>query len=219
VRPTFWPYGISILLHAAVLLLGGLWLVTEAQYDVAAGETSVEVALVEATPEPTPLPTPAPTPVPTPIPTPPPQLSEVPVEATPSPTPTPVPTPEPTPVATPRPTAKPASTPKKTSPAVSKPTAGASGARGSTKPQYLSNPAPEYPASSRAAGEHGNVMLRVEVDAKGRVASIAIAKSSGFRDLDNAAVRAVKRWKFKPATVGGIPVSTTINVPVQFQLH
>jgi protein TonB len=210
-----WAYGVSIFIHAAALLLGGLWLVKEAEYDVEAGETSVEVALVEATPEPTPEPTPIPTPPPTP--TPPPLPSEVPVEATPPPTPTPKPTPIAT--VTPKPTAKPAATPRKDRPVATKPTAGSAGAKGSSKPQYLRNPAPEYPESSRAAGEHGTVMLRVEVDAKGRPASVEVSGSSGFRDLDNAAVRAVRKWRFKPATAAGVPVATTINVPVDFQLH
>jgi protein TonB len=212
VKPFPWAYGVSILLHALVLFFGGMWLVHEAEYDVAAGETSVEVALVEATPEPTPEFT-------QPTPTPPPLRSEVPVDSTPLPTPSPTPIPKPTPVATatPRPAPKPAATPRKER--TVKPTAGSSGARGGTKPQYLSNPAPEYPESARAAGEHGNVMLRVEVDVRGRAAGVEISKSSGFRDLDNAAVRAVKRWRFKPATMAGVPVATTINVPVQFQLH
>ncbi|MGH8048175.1 MAG: TonB family protein [Chthoniobacterales bacterium] len=216
-KPFPWAYAGSILIHALVLLLGGFWLAHEAEYDVEAGETSMEVTLVEATPEPTPMPTPVPTPPPTP--TPPTLPSEVPVEAIPSLTPTPTPRPTPVATATPRPVTKPASAPTKQRTSPAKPSAGSSGARGSTKPQYLSNPAPEYPASSRATGEHGEVMLRVEVDAKGRPASVGIFHSSGYQALDNAAVRAVKRWRFKPATVGGIPVATTINVPVQFQLH
>lgn len=61
-------------------------------------------------------------------------------------------------------------------------------------------------------------MLFVEVDAKGRPARVRVSRSSGFADLDAAAVRAVRRWRFTPATVAGAAVSSSINVPVQFQL-
>jgi protein TonB len=215
-----WAYVASICIHVLVLGLGGFWLYHAVEYDVAAGETSVEVSLVAPTPEP-PAPTPEPTPVPIPpLPTPPPQPSEVPVEATPVPTVTPPPTPAPTPVATPRPAPRPAATPRKepTRAPSTKPSTASSGAEGTAKPQYLSNPAPQYPESSRAAREQGTVMLRVEVDAKGRPASVQISRSSGFKELDAAAVRAVRRWRFKPATLAGAPVAASINVPVQFQL-
>jgi protein TonB len=95
----------------------------------------------------------------------------------------------------------------------------AGGAKGNSKPENLpGNPAPEYPESSRAAHEQGKVMLLVEVDARGRPSNVQVARSSGFRNLDAAAVRTVHRWRFKPADVAGVPVADRIQVPVVFQL-
>ena len=212
-KPATWSYGGSLLIHAAILFCGGLWLVHEVQYKVDAGETSVEVSLVEKPPEP-PAPTPAPTPEPVPTPppaTPPPLPSEVPVEATPPPTPAPTPRP--------KPTAAPRRIPSSTPTQKPRPAMPSRGAQGSSQPENLpSNPAPEYPEASRSAREQGTVMLQVEVDARGRPASVQIARSSGFKNLDSAAVRTVRRWRFKPANVAGVPVAARIMVPVQFHL-
>jgi protein TonB len=221
VRQTSWAYGISIFLHAAVLLCAGAWFYREATFEVAPGENSVEVSLVEQAPEPPPPPapesTPVPTPVPTPPPTPPPVPDDVAVEKVPTPPPTPIPTPAAT--ATPKSVSKPKPEPTENpAPRPAKPAPGPSGARGSTSVGYLLNPAPEYPAAARAAREQGTVMISVEIDVKGRPQSVQLARSSGFKDLDAAAVRAVRRWRFKPATMGGIAVPTRIQVPVQFQL-
>jgi hypothetical protein len=44
-------------------------------------------------------------------------------------------------------------------------------------------------------------------------------KSSGHRVLDNSALDAVRKWKFHPATIGGVKVSSTVKVPVRFRLE
>jgi protein TonB len=78
---------------------------------------------------------------------------------------------------------------------------------------------PEYPDESRIAREQGVVILRVEVTAAGEPAKVGILRSSGFFRLDQAARRAVMHWKFHPALMAGIPVSSVAEVPVRFKLQ
>jgi len=56
------------------------------------------------------------------------------------------------------------------------------------------------------------------VDAKGVAGAINIARSSGAADLDQAAIEAVRRWRFHPARQGGVAVASRVQVPVRFQL-
>ncbi|QJR11072.1 hypothetical protein DSM104443_02143 [Usitatibacter rugosus] len=84
---------------------------------------------------------------------------------------------------------------------------------------YLNNPAPSYPAYAKRAREQGVVMLRVRVDASGGVEGIEIHKSSGSQRLDDAALAAVKRWRFAPARMGDRPISGVALVPIHFQLE
>ena len=51
---------------------------------------------------------------------------------------------------------------------------------------------PTYPPASRRAGEQGTVRLKVLVDTNGRPSNVAVAQSSGFPRLDEAAVEAVR---------------------------
>jgi protein TonB len=83
---------------------------------------------------------------------------------------------------------------------------------------YLNNPAPSYPVFAKRAREQGQVLLRVQVDAAGQVAGIEIHRSSGFERLDNAALAAVRQWRFVPARSGNRAVSGVALVPITFQL-
>jgi TonB family protein len=78
---------------------------------------------------------------------------------------------------------------------------------------------PRYPESARRAGVQGVTMLRVRVLENGRVGEVVIDQSAGFRDLDFAAVDAVKKWLFEPARRGKDAVSVWVMLPVKFELH
>jgi periplasmic protein TonB len=84
--------------------------------------------------------------------------------------------------------------------------------------RYLNNPAPAYPASAKRKGQQGTTLLNVSVTAQGQVSSLHILRSSGHLLLDKAAVRAVKQWKFIPATQAGKNVAARVNVPITFAL-
>ncbi|MDO9366700.1 MAG: TonB family protein, partial [Methylotenera sp.] len=54
---------------------------------------------------------------------------------------------------------------------------------------------PNYPAASRRMGEHGRVVLRVELDETGQITTVKIKESSGHKRLDEAGLAAVKTWQ------------------------
>jgi protein TonB len=83
---------------------------------------------------------------------------------------------------------------------------------------YLNNPKPVFPAISRRSGEHGIVTLRVKVDVTGSVEALEVHKSSGYSRLDEAALAAVRRWRFMPARLGERAVAGWALVPINFTL-
>ncbi len=83
---------------------------------------------------------------------------------------------------------------------------------------YLNNPAPDYPQTSRRLGEEGRVLMKVLVSADGAAENVQIEKSSGSERLDNAAVNAVKRWRFIPAKKNNQALGAYVIVPVKFSL-
>ncbi|MBR0674257.1 energy transducer TonB [Roseomonas soli] len=80
------------------------------------------------------------------------------------------------------------------------------------------NAPPDYPAESRRRGEEGVVRLALRIGSDGRVEGAEVTDSSGYAALDRAALEAVRRWRFRPASEAGIPVAATINTAVHFRL-
>lgn len=83
---------------------------------------------------------------------------------------------------------------------------------------YLKNPAPPYPETARLNRMEGTVLLEAEVDRFGAVNAVRIEKSSGHALLDEAALRTVQRWRFKPAAALGVAVESTVRIPIRFSL-
>lgn len=77
---------------------------------------------------------------------------------------------------------------------------------------------PSYPPTSRRLGEQGTVKLRVLVDEKGRPKEVVIGQSSGSQRLDQAAMDAVRRWRFVAATNGQTAVAAWTQVAITFRL-
>jgi protein TonB len=69
-----------------------------------------------------------------------------------------------------------------------------------------------------SAGEEGTALVTAEVDVSGRAVGAKISRSSGYADLDAAALRSVAGWSFSPATKDGKPMAQQVVVPVRFQL-
>ena len=83
---------------------------------------------------------------------------------------------------------------------------------------YLNNPVPAYPMVARRMGWQGKVVLNVEVLASGLSGQIKLHKSSGHDVLDNAAMQAVRGWRFVAARQGGQVVTKWFLVPIPFIL-
>lgn len=85
-----------------------------------------------------------------------------------------------------------------------------------SQPQPISTPAPRYPARALRRGERGTVLVSARINARGVPSSVEVARSSGSRLLDHAAVDAVRRWRFRPAMADGQPTTGLVQVPISF---
>jgi protein TonB len=78
---------------------------------------------------------------------------------------------------------------------------------------------PQYPSALLKKGIGGKVVVSCVVDESGNLSSSRIKQSSGQPELDKAALAAVARWKFKPATRGGRKIKATCNIPFTFEVR
>ena len=82
-------------------------------------------------------------------------------------------------------------------------------------PECLSCPLPPYPPAAERYGAEGRVELEIMVDARGNVTATRVLRGdSPFRA---AAQKAVKAWRFVPASRGGVPVESTLTKIVEFK--
>ena len=104
---------------------------------------------------------------------------------------------------------------RKTSPAEA-PEVGASAATisfSSAKALATFAPLPKYPLKVRSDGVTGSGVCVVSVDqASGRVTGASMEQSTGDSTLDKSAVRAFRKWRFKPGTV------SKVRIPIEFTM-
>jgi len=86
------------------------------------------------------------------------------------------------------------------------------------RPELVMLVPPVYPKDAEKKGIEGTVDLRILVTEKGTVDEVEITRSSGYPAMDEAAVRAAKRTRFRPAIKDGRRVAMWINYPIQFAL-
>lgn len=80
------------------------------------------------------------------------------------------------------------------------------------------NKPPAYPRLARQLNQEGVVILLVEVSENGMVSGIKVIKSTGYKLLDDSAIKTVKEWRFIPPTKDGKKVSSSIEIPIRFKL-
>ena len=84
---------------------------------------------------------------------------------------------------------------------------------------YGTNPKPLYPRAAQRLGIEGTVLLEVVVRPDGSPSKVSVRKSSGYRMLDDSAADTVRsRWRFIPARRDGMPVESTVTIPVVFRI-
>ena len=88
---------------------------------------------------------------------------------------------------------------------------------GVSAPAVLFKVDPEYSEEARKAKYSGTVLLSVIVDSEGHARDIRVLKSLGM-GLDEKAVEAVQKWKFKPGMKGGTAVNVRAQIEVNFRL-
>lgn len=83
----------------------------------------------------------------------------------------------------------------------------------------VNNPRPAYPSMSRRLREQGTVVLEVLILADGSVGDVKISQSSGFKRLDDTAVKAVRKWRYAPARRGDEAIDYWYLQPLEFALN
>ncbi len=195
---------LSIALHAAAFYGRGMSAPAKPMMD--AGRTVVQLTLVPSAarqpvePEPEPVVEP-----------------EREIEPAPEPIATPEPAPAPKPIVVPPPTPEPAP-----APAVQQSVERVAslvedkGVRIEASP--VAGIRATYPRSSRSRGHEGTVLLSIQVRANGQAGEVRIMKSSGFKRLDEAAVKAAKAAEYIPAKRLGRAVESELIQPIVFEL-
>lgn len=84
---------------------------------------------------------------------------------------------------------------------------------------YLNNPPPAYPLVARRRGIEGRVLVRAEVQPDGSCSRAEIKTGSGSDLLDQAALEAVRKWRFVPARKGNQVLTAWVEVPITFKLE
>jgi protein TonB len=85
-------------------------------------------------------------------------------------------------------------------------------------PRFVYQPKPDYPLVARRRGWEGTVTLDIELRADGSVGEIAVAQSSGYPLLDEAARDTVKTWRHTPVKRDGVPVTRWAQQHLVFKL-
>ena len=75
-----------------------------------------------------------------------------------------------------------------------------------------------YPAAAQTAGEEGTVILRVYVEQSGHPVRVGVGQSSGFEDLDTAAVETAANWHYVPAVMDGETTGDWAQVRIDYRL-
>jgi len=88
---------------------------------------------------------------------------------------------------------------------------------GVTAPVPLYKPEPEYSEEARKAKYQGTVVLYIEVDPTGHPRNLRVVRSLGL-GLDEKAIEAVEKWRFRPGYKDGKPVTVAATIEVNFRL-
>jgi TonB family protein len=86
------------------------------------------------------------------------------------------------------------------------------------EPKPILKVEPEYPYSLESSDVTGDVFLKVLVTKTGNVRKVVILSSTNVL-FNRSALKAAAMWKFRPATLNGMPVNVWVTIPFRFRLH
>jgi TonB family protein len=89
---------------------------------------------------------------------------------------------------------------------------------GVSAPSILYKEEPEYTEQARNAKLNGMVLLNLEIDPSGRARNVRVLRGLGL-GLDENAVAAIGKWRFRPGYKDGRPVTTSVQIAVRFRLR
>ena len=86
---------------------------------------------------------------------------------------------------------------------------------GIKEPRKVKDVAPEYPEEAVRAGLQGAVILECTLDLKGSVTEAKVVR--GVPPLSDAALKAVRKWRYTPTLLDGKPVPVIMTITVNFK--
>ncbi len=98
-----------------------------------------------------------------------------------------------------------------------KESSGTDGKSDDVKPEIIEKVSPKYPEEAKKEKVTGKVIVEATVGTDGHVADAKVVNEADAR-LAQAAIDAVKQWKFKPIQKDGKPVKVKTTVTLNFQL-
>jgi protein TonB len=87
-----------------------------------------------------------------------------------------------------------------------------------TQPQLVGRVHPTYPYEARQKNLQGVVIVRFLVDAEGRVTRASVVEARPAQVFEQAALDAVRKWRFQPARIDSERVATWMSVPIRFKM-
>jgi TonB family protein len=93
------------------------------------------------------------------------------------------------------------------------------GGTGADSGKMISGSLPMYPAHAREQGLEGSVVLRLDIASDGSVSRVTVRVSSGYAPFDEAAERAVRKWRFRPVYRNGVAIARKHDIRVKFRLN
>jgi TonB family protein len=85
------------------------------------------------------------------------------------------------------------------------------------KPRKIRNVKPRYPRALRRQGVHGEVLLECVISKEGRVENVAPLR--GHPELVQAAIDAVRKWRYEPTLIDGKPIPVLTTITMSFKLN
>lgn len=86
-------------------------------------------------------------------------------------------------------------------------------------PKVLRRAPVHYPQEARRSGLSGVVTVRFMLSAQGGISRVSVVSASPAGVFNEAAVKAVQKWKFSPAVKDGRPVAVWVDMPIRFTLQ
>jgi periplasmic protein TonB len=86
------------------------------------------------------------------------------------------------------------------------------------EPKLKRSVTPDYPSDASNKGIGGVVVVAYTVDVEGRTQDVRVESSQPPEVFDKAAMAAVRRWRYEPATVDGVPTETQMKMTIRFAL-